>query len=110
MSRQELEWQRLHSIKEKVLTISIRLDLRKRLVKTLVWPVVLHECQTWPMRNEELNRLNAFEMWLWSRGDEWERLAGWTKGQMNKYSASRSSREAEQKRYGTERKIELDML
>ena len=35
VSRQELERQRLHSIKEKQLTRSIRLDLRKRLVKHL---------------------------------------------------------------------------
>ena len=45
-----------------LLTRSIRVDLRKRLVKTLVWPVVLHGCETWTMRKEEINRLNAFEM------------------------------------------------
>src|SRR6476619_3920607 len=49
------------------LTRSIRVDLRKRLVKTLVWPVVLYRCETWTMRKEEINRLNAFEMWVWRR-------------------------------------------
>src|SRR6476469_5802664 len=48
-------------------TRSIRVDLRKRLVKTLVWPVVLHGCETWTMRKEEINCLNAFEMWMWRR-------------------------------------------
>src|SRR6478609_463549 len=33
-----------------LLTKSIRVDLRKRLVKTLVWPVVLYGCETWTMR------------------------------------------------------------
>src|SRR6476469_5341022 len=48
-------------------TQSIRVDLRKWLVKTLVWPVVLYGCETWTMRKEEINRLNAFEMWVWRR-------------------------------------------
>ena len=43
------------------------MDLRKILVKTLVWPVVLYGCETWTMRKEEINRLNAFEMWVWGR-------------------------------------------
>src|SRR6476469_4798053 len=53
--------------RNELLTRSIRVDLRKRLVKTLVWPVVLYECETWTMRKEEINRLNAFEMWVWRR-------------------------------------------
>src|SRR6476469_8613503 len=48
-------------------TRSIRVDLRKRLIKTLVWPVVLYGCETWTKRKEEINRLNAFEMWMWRR-------------------------------------------
>ena len=53
--------------RKELLTRSIRVDLRKRLVKTLVWPVGLYGCETWTMRKEEINRLNAFEMWLWRR-------------------------------------------
>ena len=41
--------------------------LRKRMVKTLVWPVALYGCETWILRKEEIDRLNAFEMWLWRR-------------------------------------------
>src|SRR6476469_6660968 len=67
--------------RKELLTRSIRVDLRKSLVKILVWPVVLYGCDTWTMRKVEINHLNAFEMWVW------ERLAGWIKGQMNKYSA-----------------------
>src|SRR6478609_7750908 len=51
--------------RKELLTRSIRVDLRKRLVKTLVGPVVLYGCETWTMRKEEINRLNAFEMWVW---------------------------------------------
>src|SRR6476619_5299199 len=51
--------------RKELLTRSFRVDLRKRLVKTLVWPVVLYRCKTWTMRKEKKNRLNAFEMWVW---------------------------------------------
>ena len=53
--------------RKELLIRSIGVDLRKRLVKTLVWPVVLYGCETWTMRTEEINRLNAFEMWVWGR-------------------------------------------
>ena len=39
--------------RKELLTRSIRVDLRKRLVKTLVWPIVLYGCETWIMRKEE---------------------------------------------------------
>ena len=50
--------------RKELLTRSIRVDLRKRLVKILVWSVVLYGCETWTMKKEELNRLNAFGMWV----------------------------------------------
>src|SRR6478609_863623 len=53
--------------RKELLTRGIRVDLRKRLVKTLVWPVVLCGYETWTMRKEEINRLNAFEMWVWKK-------------------------------------------
>src|SRR6476619_4802634 len=53
--------------RKELLIRSIRVDLRKRLVKTLVWSVVLYGCETWTMRKEEINRSNAFEMWVWRR-------------------------------------------
>src|SRR6478609_7435245 len=53
--------------RKELLTRSIRVDLRKRLVKTLMWQVVLYGCEKWTMRKEEINRLNAFEMWVWRR-------------------------------------------
>src|SRR6476469_1257026 len=55
---------------KELLTRSIRVNLRKRLVKTLVWPVVMYGCETWTMRKEKINRLNAVEMWVWRRMDK----------------------------------------
>src|SRR6476469_7431713 len=53
--------------RKELLTKSIRVDLRKRLVKKLVWTVVLYRGEALTMRKEEINRLNAFEMWVWRR-------------------------------------------
>src|SRR6476469_1253799 len=39
--------------RKQLITRSIRVDLRKRLVKTLAWTVVLYGCETWTMRKEE---------------------------------------------------------
>src|SRR6266853_53478 len=41
--------------------------LRKRIVKTTIWPVALYACETWTLRKEEIRRLNSFEMWVWRR-------------------------------------------
>ena len=38
------------------------LDAMCWMVKTLVWPVALYGCETWTIRREEMDRLDAFEM------------------------------------------------
>ena len=42
-------------------------NLKKRLIKTLIWSVTLYASETWTMRKEDVKRLEAFEMWLWRR-------------------------------------------
>ena len=42
-------------------------NLKKRMIKTLVWSVVLYGSETWTMRKEDIRRLEAFEMWTWRR-------------------------------------------
>ena len=32
-----------------------------------MWPVVLYGCETWTLTKEEINRLEALEMWLWRK-------------------------------------------
>src|SRR3989441_2504995 len=41
------------------------MTLKKRMVKVLVWPVVLYGCETWTLLQDEINRLEALEMSLW---------------------------------------------
>src|SRR5215510_7975665 len=53
--------------RENILTSKMCLSLRKRLVKTMVWPVLLYGCETWTMRKAEKTRLEALEMWILRR-------------------------------------------
>ena len=67
------------SKRKELLTKSLDLGIRKRMVKVLVWPAVLSGCETWTMRKEEMDRLKAFEMWVWGRMSE----VIWTDRKMN---------------------------
>ena len=42
-------------------------NLKKKMVKTLVWSVVLYGSETWTLRKEDIRRIEAFEMWIWRR-------------------------------------------
>ena len=35
------------------------------LVKAMVFPAVLYECQSWTIRKAERQRIDAFELWCW---------------------------------------------
>ena len=41
--------------------------VKKMIVKTLIWSVLLYESETWTLRKEAIRRLSAFEMWMWKR-------------------------------------------
>ena len=37
------------------------------LVKTMVFPVVMHGCESWTIKKTEHQRIDAFELWCWRR-------------------------------------------
>ena len=37
------------------------------LVKTIVFPVVMYGCERWTIKKAEHRRIDAFELWCWSR-------------------------------------------
>ena len=37
------------------------------LVKAMVFPVVMYECDSWTIKKAELRRIDAFELWYWRR-------------------------------------------
>ena len=45
----------------------ITLPTKVRLVKAMVFPVVLYGCEGWTVKKVELRRIDAFELWCWRR-------------------------------------------
>ena len=45
----------------------ITLPTKVRLVKAMVFPVVMYGCESWTVKKAEHQRINAFELWCWRR-------------------------------------------
>ena len=45
----------------------ITLPAKLRLVKAMVFPVVMYGCESWTIKKAECRRIDAFELWCWSR-------------------------------------------
>ena len=45
----------------------ITLPKKVRLVKAMVFPVVMYGCESWTVRKAERRRIDAFELWCWRR-------------------------------------------
>ena len=42
-------------------------NLKKRIIKSMIWSVMLCGSETWTLRKADIRRLEAFEMWIWRR-------------------------------------------
>ena len=45
----------------------ITLPTKVRLVKAMVFPVVMYGCTSWTVKKAECQRIDAFELWCWRR-------------------------------------------
>ena len=45
----------------------IALLTKVRLVKPMVFPVVMYGCESWTVKKVESGRIDAFELWCWRR-------------------------------------------
>ena len=45
----------------------INLPTKVRLVKAMVFPVVMYGCESWTIEKAERRRIDAFELWCWRR-------------------------------------------
>ena len=45
----------------------ITLPTKVRLVKAMVFPVVMYGCESWTIKKSEHRRIDAFELWCWKR-------------------------------------------
>ena len=55
---------KLHSILK---SRDITLAAKVRLVKAMVFPVVMSGCESWTLKKAECQRIDAFERWCWRR-------------------------------------------
>ena len=45
----------------------ITLSTKVRLVKAMVFPVVMYGCESWTLKKAKCQRIDAFELWCWRR-------------------------------------------
>ena len=45
----------------------ITLPTKVHLVKAMVFPVVMYQCESWTRKKAERQRIDAFELWCWRR-------------------------------------------
>ena len=57
----------------------ITLPTKVRLVKAMVFPVVMYGCESWTVKKAESRRIDAFELWCWRR----LLRVSWTAGRSN---------------------------
>ena len=57
----------------------ITLPTKVHLVKAMVFPVVMYECESWTVKKAEHRRIDAFERWYWRR----LLRIPWTEGRSN---------------------------
>jgi len=60
--------------KKKLFIGKMNLELKKRIIKCLVWSVALYAAETWTSTQEDRDRIDALEMWIWQRIRAVERL------------------------------------
>ena len=63
-SLEEKLWPTLDS---KLKSGDITLPTKVRLVKAMVFPVVMYGCESWTIKKAECWRIDAFELWCWRR-------------------------------------------
>ena len=45
----------------------LTLPTKARLVKAIVFPVVMYGCESWTVKKAECRKMDAFELWCWRR-------------------------------------------
>ena len=58
---------RMRKLDSRLKSRDITLSTKVRLVKAMVFPVVMYGCESWTIQKAEHWRLDAFELWCWRR-------------------------------------------
>ena len=62
-SLEEKLWPTYSILKSRDITLPTKI----RLVKAMVFPVVMYGCESWTLKKAECWRIDAFELWCWRR-------------------------------------------
>ena len=62
-----LGWKAMTNLDRVLKSRDITLLANVRLVKAMVFPVVMYRCESWTIKKAEWRRLDAFELWCWRR-------------------------------------------
>ena len=60
-------WKESYDQPRQLLKRNITLPTKIRLVKSMVFPVVMYGCESWIIKKAEHRRIDAFELWCWRR-------------------------------------------
>ena len=60
-------WKVMTNIDRILKSRDITLSTKIRLVKGMVFPVVMYGCENWTIKKPEHRRIGAFELWCWRR-------------------------------------------
>ena len=55
------------NLDSKLKSRDITLTAKVRLVKAVVFPVVMYGCESWTVKKAESQRIDVFELWCWRR-------------------------------------------
>ena len=62
-----MSWKVMTNLDSILKSRDITLSTKDRLVKAMVFPVVMYGCQSWTIKKAEHRRIDAFELWCWRR-------------------------------------------
>ena len=60
-------WKNMTNLESILKSKDITLPTKIRLVKAMVFPVVMYGCESWTIKKAERRRIDAFELWCWRR-------------------------------------------
>ena len=52
---------------DSILNADITLPTKVRLVKAMVFPIVMYGCESWTIKKAKHKRIDAYELWCWRR-------------------------------------------
>ena len=62
-----LGWKAMTNLNRVLKSRDISFPTKVRLVKTMVFPVVMYGCESWTIKKAEHRKTDAFELWCWRR-------------------------------------------